>query len=52
MVFEVHPIFFYEDGASGIGDMVEIGNSGPSFMTKYPHEICEHSLPDIAGASG
>jgi len=52
MVFEVHPIFFYEDGASGIGDMVEIGNSGPSFMTKYPREICEHSLLDIAGASG
>ena len=41
MVFEVHPIFFYEDGATGVGDMIEIRNNGPFFMTKFPREICE-----------
>jgi Xaa-Pro aminopeptidase len=43
MVFEVHPIFFYEDGAAGVGDMIEIMADGPRFMTKFSRQICEHS---------
>jgi Xaa-Pro aminopeptidase len=43
MVFEVHPIFFYEDGAAGVGDMIEITGNGPSFMTNFPRTICELS---------
>jgi Xaa-Pro aminopeptidase len=41
MIFEIHPIFFYPDGAAGVGDMVEIGADGASFMTKYPRSIVE-----------
>jgi Xaa-Pro aminopeptidase len=41
MIFEIHPIFFYPDGAAGVGDMVEIGVNGASFMTTYPRSIGE-----------
>lgn len=41
MIFEIHPIFFYPDGAAGVGDMVEIGADGASLMTQYPRSIGE-----------
>jgi hypothetical protein len=41
MIFEVHPLFFYSDGAAAVGDMVVIDSGGPRFMTQYPRSIIE-----------
>jgi Xaa-Pro aminopeptidase len=41
MIFEIHPIFFYPDGAAGVGDMIVIRANGPDFVTKYPRSIGE-----------
>jgi Xaa-Pro aminopeptidase len=39
MVFQIHPIFFYSDGAAGIGDMIAIEDHGGEFMTHYPRAV-------------
>ncbi len=41
MIFEIHPLFFYDDGAAAVGDMVVIDADGPNFMTEYPRSIIE-----------
>jgi Xaa-Pro aminopeptidase len=41
MIFEIHPLFFYSDGAAAVGDMVVIDSGGPRFMTQYPRSIIE-----------
>ena len=39
MVFELHPHFFHDKGAAGVGDMVEVTESGARFMTSYRREL-------------
>jgi Xaa-Pro dipeptidase len=41
MIFEIHPLFFYNDGAAAVGDMVVIDSGGPAVMTQYPRSIIE-----------
>jgi Xaa-Pro aminopeptidase len=44
MIFEIHPLFFYSDGAAAVGDMVVIDHAGPAFMTQYPRCIIEFQV--------
>jgi Xaa-Pro aminopeptidase len=41
MIFEIHPLFFYSDGAAAVGDMIVIDSGVPAFMTQYPRSIIE-----------
>lgn len=40
MLFEIHPMFLFEGGAVGTGDMVLVDEVGPQFLTQYPRDLC------------